>query len=49
MYDSVRLPEGANVVLFKPRLVVPVHHGDYYEYVWDSRGGVNVAKLTEVS
>ena len=49
IYDSVRRAGGINIVLFKPRLAVPVVQGDHYLYTWDSSGTASVARLTNVA
>lgn len=49
VYDSVRRADGVNVVLFKPRLVMPVLQADHYEYTWDISGKASVARLTNVA
>ncbi|MGD9537634.1 MAG: RES family NAD+ phosphorylase [Alphaproteobacteria bacterium] len=45
-YRSVRRREGENVVLFKPRLLVPVIQGDHYRYDWDAQGAFSATRLT---
>ena len=47
-YDSVRRAGGDNIVIFKPRLVMPVTQGDHYAYQWDADGGSIVSRLTTV-
>jgi RES domain-containing protein len=49
IYDSVRCSNGVNVVLFKPRLVMPLRQADHYEYSWDTLGNASVAKLTNIA
>lgn len=48
-YSSVRRSEGQNVVIYKPRLLVPVLQGDHYEYTWDAQGNSNAYKLTNIA
>lgn len=48
IYRSVRHADGTNIVIFRPRLLVPVIQGDHYEYVWDKDGAHKVRKLTNV-
>lgn len=48
-YSSVRRSGGQNVVIYKPRLLVPVLQGDHYEYTWDAHGNSNAYKLTNVA
>ncbi|HEX2116244.1 MAG TPA: RES family NAD+ phosphorylase [Alphaproteobacteria bacterium] len=47
-YRSVRRAGGENVVIYKPRLLVPVIQGDHYRYDWDRQGNPNVARITGV-
>jgi hypothetical protein len=47
-YLSVRRRGGNNVVIYKPRRLLPVIQGDHYEYVWDAAGQFNAARLTGV-
>lgn len=49
IYKSVRDAGGKNIVLFRPRLVLPITQGDHYDYIWDKDGTVNVVKLTNVA
>jgi hypothetical protein len=48
LYRSVRRNGGENVVVYKPRRLIPVNQGDHFEYVWDAAGKVSVARLTNV-
>ncbi len=49
VYKSVRDNEGKNIVLFRPRLILPITQGDHYDYVWDKDGNVSVSKITNVA
>jgi RES domain-containing protein len=49
IYESVRHTVGTNIVLFKPRLVMPVRQGEHYVYTWDASGTASVAKLTNMA
>lgn len=48
MYESVRHIGGKNIVIFKPKILVPVVQGDHYNYSWDASGTHSVAKITNV-
>lgn len=48
-FSSVRWRGGQNIVLYKPRLVVPVLQGDHYEYAWERDGTCEVCRLTNVA
>jgi RES domain-containing protein len=45
MYRSVRHDGGTNVVIFKPRLLVPITQGAHYRYDWDRTGLHTVTQL----
>lgn len=45
-FRSVRRAPGENIVLFKPRLVVPIVQGAHYRYDWDAKGTVSVARMS---
>lgn len=48
-YDSVRKEGGINVCVFKPgALTLPITQGDHYQYEWNAKGEISVAKLTEI-
>lgn len=47
-YESVRRHGGENVVIFKPRLVVPITQGDHYRYTWRDDGIPSVDRITNV-
>lgn len=49
VFDSVRCAGGCNIVLFKPRLAVPVIQGDHYVYAWDGAGRPQVDRLTSIA
>ena len=49
LYDSVRRAGGENVVIFKPRLLLPVTQGDHFSYSWDVAGRPHVFRLSRVS
>ena len=49
VFDSVRRAGGCNIVLYKPRLAVPVTQGDHYRYAWDAAGRAQVDRLTSVA
>ena len=49
IYNSVRHTGGTNIVIFRPRLLVPVIQGDHYQYTWDESGQPDVRKLTSIS
>ncbi len=49
LYESVRHTGGKNIVIFKPKILLPVVQGDHYEYAWNSRGEHSVSKITNVS
>ncbi len=49
LYDSVRRAGGENVVIFRPRLLVPVLQGDHYVYSWDRHGDHTVDRLSNVA
>ena len=48
-YDSVRRAGGINVCVFKPQaLTLPITQGGHYQYDWNIKGKVSIAKLTEI-
>lgn len=48
-YDSVRAQGGLNVCIFMPQAIdQPVVQGSHYQYDWNAKGEVYVAKLTGV-
>lgn len=47
-YNSVRHSGGKNIVIFRPKILVPVIQGDHYEYSWDKEGNPEVKKITNV-
>lgn len=50
IYDSVRRTGGTNVCIFRPAAVgTPVVQADHYQYAWDSKGTLDIQKLTSVS
>lgn len=49
LFASVRHSGGENVVLYKPRLAVPVIQGHHYDYCWDAAGEAVVLRLTAVA
>lgn len=46
LFDSVRDPNGANIAVFKPKLLPPVTQGDHYEYRWNGTAQPDIIKLT---
>ena len=49
VYESVRRPDGTNVCVYRPSLIMlPVNEADHYEYRWDATGQVTVLKLTSI-
>ena len=48
LFDSLRRSGGENLVLFKPRLAVPVVQGDHFAYAWDAAGRASVSRLGRV-
>lgn len=49
-YDSVRHDGGINIGIFKPQaLAKPIVQGDHYQYEWDAKGEIYIAKLTNVT
>jgi hypothetical protein len=49
VFDSVRRKGGINVCVYRPSLILlPVEQADHYEYRWDSKGEVRVAKITHI-
>ncbi len=48
IYNSVRHNGGTNIVIYRPRLLVPVIQGDHYEYTWDAAGQHTVQRLTNI-
>lgn len=46
-FKSVRAT-GQNVVIYRPRLLVPVVQADHFEYAWDRGGAIEVKRLTSV-
>ena len=48
-YGSVRRAGGENVVVFKPRRLIPISQGDHFGYAWDKEGNLEIAKLTSVA
>ncbi len=48
-FDSVRRSGGENVVIFKPRLLLPVTQGGHVNYAWDANGRSSVARLTNIA
>ena len=50
IYDSVRRAGGTNVCIFHPAAVgTPVVQADHFEYVWDTKGKLDVMRLTSIS
>lgn len=49
LFDSVRRAGGENIVLYKPRLAVPVLQGHHYDYCWNAAGEALVHRLTSVA
>jgi hypothetical protein len=50
VFDSVRRASGTNICIFWPSKVPqPVRQGGHFEYQWDAKGDVSVAKLTAVA
>jgi hypothetical protein len=49
VFDSVRRPGGQNAVVFRPRLLTPVHEGDRYDYHWTGSPDPTVERLTDGS
>jgi hypothetical protein len=50
VYDSMRRTRGTNVCIYRPsRIILPVAHGDQYEYRWDSSGRATVFKVTNIN
>ena len=49
LFDSVRRPGGENIVLYKPRLAVPVLQGHHYDYSWDAAGTPVILRLSAVA
>jgi hypothetical protein len=50
VFDSMRRDNGTNVCIFWPsKIPRPVRQGGHFEYQWDARGDVRVAKLTGVT
>jgi RES domain-containing protein len=45
IYRSVRHNGGICLVLFKPRLIVPITQGDHYQYDWSKDGQPSVHRL----
>jgi hypothetical protein len=49
VFDSVRCASGTNICLFWPSQVsLPIVQGDHFEYQWNAKGELNVAKLTNI-
>lgn len=48
LWPSVRRCGGTCLVLFKPRLCLPVAQGDHYRFAWDSAGAFQAHRLTAV-
>jgi hypothetical protein len=49
-FDSVRRKSGTNICIFWPSKVPrPVRQGGHFEYQWDAKGEVSIAKLTAVA
>jgi RES domain len=50
VFDSVRRANGTNICIFWPSKVPqPVRQGGHFEYQWDAKGDVSVAKITGVT
>lgn len=50
VFDSVRNTGGTNVCIFWPSKVMrPVIQGDHFEYIWDSKGNIEVMVLKNIS
>lgn len=48
-YNSVRHDGGINIGIFKPKaLSKPVIQGDHYQYEWNAKGEIYIAKLTNI-
>lgn len=48
LYNSLRHQGGTNLVIYRPKLLLPVVQGDHYEYTWDAGGTAGVRKMTNV-
>jgi RES domain len=50
VFDSVRRISGTNVCIFWPSKVpLPILQAGHFEYQWNARGAVTVAKMTEIA
>jgi hypothetical protein len=45
LFDSVRREGGRNLVVFRPKLLVPLYEGDRYDYRWTGASEPAVARL----
>ncbi len=49
VFDSVRRSGGHNICVFWPsKVTLPVIQADHFEYQWNSKGELNVMKLTNI-
>lgn len=50
VFDSVRRANGTNVCIFWPsKIALPVIQGGHFEYQWNAKGDVSVARITDVT
>ena len=49
IFDSVRRENGENICLFRPQAMpLPIMQGSHYQYEWNQKGDVTIAKLEGV-
>jgi RES domain-containing protein len=49
LFDSVRREGGRNLVVFRPRLLLPLYEGDLYDYRWTGEPEPAVVRLDHAS